>query len=149
MKLSNQKTTKMIMFGLFCILFLDIAFMIIAKVLDVDHIILDLISYLILILGIWRIMRLKVFSVEISQHVLSIKYSHPLGKKTNIPVLEVPLEKVSSYKIERGIVSNFLILNIKTNRGKKSFYYQLGILKEKEYSRFRNIFNSIKSNNRP
>ena len=146
MKLSNHKMIKMTMFGLFCILFLDIIFVVIAKVIDLEHSFIYFTFVALLILVVWRMMKLKVFSIKISEHVISIKYSHPLGKRTDIPVLEVPLEKVNSYKIERGIVSNFLILNIDTNRGNKSFYYQLGILKEKENSRFRNILNSIKSN---
>lgn len=135
----------MMMFALFCVLLLDVICLMIIRILEIEHVTIFPIFWMILILGVWSLMHLRFFLIEISEHVISIRYVHPFKKRTNITVLEVPLEKVISYKIERGILSNFLILDIDTNRGKRSFYYQIGILKKKESNRFRNLLNSIKS----
>jgi len=99
---------------------------------------------MILVLSVWHLFIVKYFQLEISEHVISIKYGHPFSKTFNFPVLEIPVEKVSSCKIEKGLINSFLVINIHSKRGIKSFYYRLGILSEKQTDNFKKVLNSIK-----
>lgn len=145
MKINNRKITSLLMYGLFCVLILDIAsFIIIKKILDLDYWFLFGFLCLIFILAVWQFITLKVFSVEVSEHIISIKYNHPLGRKPNLPVLEVPLQKVISYKIEKGMINDFFMINIDASRGVKTFYYRLNLFTRDQQEGFHQVLNSIK-----
>lgn len=93
---------------------------------------------------VWRIAILKIFSMEVSEHIFSVKYRHPL-LQDNHPVLELPLEKVISLKTEKGVINYILLISIRSRKGIKSFYYRLGKLPENQSGKFKEISNFIHS----
>lgn len=132
------------MYGFFLLLVLDILFLIFAKqFIVVSKAVLYSTSLLILLFCVWRLAMLKTFSLEVSEHILSVKYEHPLSH-IHHPVLEVPLQKVLFFKVEKGIVNYFMVININTKRGMRSFYYRIGNLPEKNTEKLENISNFIK-----
>ena len=136
MKVNNRREIAMAMYGFILLLVADLLFLIFAaKFVILDKALLYGIFLIVLLFSIWRITTLKTFSLEVSEHILSVKYKHPLAHNNN-PVLEVPLQKLISYKIEKGILSYIMIININTRKGTKSFYYRLGTLPKSEVSKF-------------
>jgi len=136
MKVNNRREIALAMYGFFLLLIVDILFLIFAaKFWKIDKASLYGIFLIIFLFSIWRISLLKTFSLEVSEHILSVKYKHPLAHNHN-PVLEVPLQKVMFYRIEKGLLNYIMIININTRRGMKSFYYRLGTLPKSEASKF-------------
>jgi hypothetical protein len=86
---------------------------------------------------------LKYFRIDVSDSLISIKYRHPTILSIRDPVLELPVQMVSYCKIEKGILSSFLVLKIDTKRGFKKFYYKLGFLDEAQLDRIKNILNCL------
>jgi len=145
MKINNRKNTRLVMYCLFLILSLDIICLLLpGKIYGVNPRFLYTGCLAVFVLTIWRIAILRVFSIEISEHIISVKYEHLFLKTlNNKPALEIPLQKVSSYRLERGIVDSFLIIDIHTREGVKSSYYRLGILSKKQADKFKRISNTI------
>lgn len=143
MKVNNRKEIAIAMYGFFLLLILDILFLVFAtKFLILDKATLYGIFLIVFMFSIWRITLLKTFSLEVSEHILSVKYRHPLSANHH-PVLEVPLQKVMFYKIERGLMNYIMTININTKRGMKSFYYRLGTLPKSEASKFNKMSDLI------
>jgi hypothetical protein len=95
---------------------------------------------------IWRISILKITLLEISKHTLSIKYVHPFKQaKYAPPVLEIPLNKLESFKIKREFFAYYLEISRRSERGNgvKNFYFRLGFLSGKQMINIKKIINSI------
>lgn len=124
--MSNKKETAALMYGFLFLILSDIIFLIFGKTFfHIENQLLYCIFILVLVFSVWRIIKLRIFYLEASSHVLSVKYYHPLRDKKK-PVLEVPLHKVISLKIERKIMETKLNLNIKTRKGIRTFSYHIG-----------------------
>jgi hypothetical protein len=95
-------------------------------------------------LALWRLVTIKICSVEVSEHIISIKYGHPFSKIRR-PVLEVPLHKVISLRTEKGIMDHILLVGINSRRGIRNFHYKLGILSKNEDEKFIRIKELIQS----
>lgn len=131
--------------SLLLILFFDmLCLAFIGKIPNVNHTVLYGCLLIIFVLTVWKIIMVKKISIEISEHILSIKYNHPLSRKLNFPVLEVPLHKVTSCKIEKGTINYFLLININTKRGTKRFCYNLGILSQEQCAHLKKALDFIK-----
>jgi len=144
-KMSNTKETSAMMYGFLLLILADIVFIIFAEtIFDVEDQILYGIFMLILLFSVWRIIKLRTFSLEASQHVLSVKYHHPLTRSKK-PVLEVPLQKVLSFNIEKGMMDNDLVISIKTRKGIRSFSYNMGAIPEKNIEKLNYISEFIHS----
>ncbi len=144
-KVSNKKNAIFVTYCLFFILSLDLlCLLFLSKMQPENHSILYVCLLLIFGLIFWRIVFTKAFSIEVSDYLLSIKYGHPFSKSLNFPVLEVPFEKVASYRIERGLVDYYLIVNIQSKKGKKKFYYRLGILFGTQIEKLKKILILVK-----
>lgn len=133
------------MYGFLFLMVLDLAVLMFSKRFssNIDEYIYISIA---LIFGfcVWRIAILKIFSMEVSEHIFSVKYRHPL-EHNNHPVLELPLEKVISVKTEKGILNHILLISIRSRKGIKNFYYRLGKLPENQPGKFKEISNFIYS----
>jgi len=110
----------------------------------------DYLFYLLLFFSIsvvvWRISRLKVILLEISKNTLLIKYAHPFKQtKYELPALEIPLNKLESFKITREFFVYYLEISRRRERenGTKNFYFRLGFLSEKQIINIRKIINNI------
>lgn len=143
MKISNRREIVLAMYGFLLLIIADILFLIFANNIPIlDNETTYAIFLAILIFSVWRITLLKTFSLEISEHILSVKYRHPLAKKNN-PVLEVPLHKVMHYQMEKVMLNNFITININTRKGLKHFYYKIGSLPKSEVSKLEKISDFI------
>lgn len=133
------------MYGFVFLLILDLILMFfLTKFSSISDEYLYVFFALIFIFCIWQIATLKIFSMEVSEHIFSVKYRHPLIQKRH-PVLELPLEKVISLKTEKGLINYILLISIKSRKGIKNFYYNLGKLPENQSSKFKEISNFIHS----
>lgn len=145
MKINNKKEVVYTMYGFLFLMILDLAVLTFSRKFSasIDEYLYILIS---LIFGfcVWRIAILKIFSMEVSEHIFSVKYRHPLLQNHH-PVLELPLEKVISIKTEKGILNHILLISIKSRKGIKNFYYRLGKLPENQPGKFKEISNFIHS----
>ncbi|WP_379970041.1 hypothetical protein [Epilithonimonas sp. UC225_85] len=144
MKINNRKQTAIVFYGFLLIVLLDLLFLKFAgKFFAINNMILYSSFLLVFIFSFWKIISLKSFSMEVSDHIISIKYNHPMVKLRH-PVLEVPLHKVISVETKKGIVDCILVIGINTRRGIKNFYYKLGKLSEKQTEKYRQISEAIK-----
>lgn len=110
-----------------------------------DHIFYILLFFCISFV-IWRISLLKVILLEISRNTLLIKYAHPLKQtRHESPTLEIPLNKLESFKITREFFVYYLEISRRSERenGVKNFYFRLGLLSEKQMINIRKIINNI------
>lgn len=146
MKINNKREVFLAMYGLVFLIILDLVLLTFAKKLSPG---LNMYFYIIvaLIFGfcIWRIAKLKVFALEVSEHIFSVKYRHPFINR-DYPVLELPLEKIISVQTKKGILNYILLISIRSKKGIKNFYYNLGKLPENQSGKFREISNFIRSN---
>lgn len=147
MKINNQKEIAIAMYGFLVLIFLDILFLFLGKtIFAIPKLTLYGTFSVILIFSIWRIATLKIFSLEVSEHICTVKYRHPLMNLRQ-PVLEVPIQKVISLKTEKGLINYILVIGIVTKRGIRNFYYRLGRLPENQNDKFRKISEFIASTN--
>lgn len=145
MKINNKKEVAIALYLFFFIILLDIIFLIVAKkILAISNVFLYSSFLVVLIFSLWKIITLKIFSMEVSEHIFTIKYRHPLSK-VHQPVLEIPLQKVTSLQTEKGIINYILIIGVNTRRGIRNFYYRLGRLPENQNENFRKISEYISS----
>lgn len=133
------------MYGFFLLILVDLVFLVFAKKIFVISNLYLYGSFLSLLLFcIWKIVTLKIFSLEVSEHIFSIKYTHPLVKSRQ-PALEVPLQKVVSVKTEKGVMNYIMVIGINSRRGIRNFYYRLGRLPENQNDKFQKISEFIAS----
>ena len=145
MKINNRREIRISMYLFFFIILLDIAYLIAGKkIWAISPVILYSTFLLIFIFTVYKLMTLKVFYMEVSQHIISVKYMHPLLKKKH-PVLEVPLRKVFALETTKGIITYILTISIHTKRGIKNFYYNIGQLPENQIEKFRAISDFVKT----
>jgi hypothetical protein len=143
MKMNNRKEIAFAMYGFVLIILLDILFLLFAKkFIAIDKVLLYSCFFVVFMFCTWRLIMLKTFSLEVSEHILSIKYRHPLVPNHH-PVLEVPLRKVIFLKVEKGIINYIMIISINTKRGMRSFYYRLGNLPEHQGDKFKKMSDLI------
>lgn len=148
MKTDNERSIRITMYILFFLLFLDVLFLgLIIKRTGNRTIPVALgVVFLLLIIRRFSVLRVVVF--ETSEYLLSLKYRHPLlQSKKRPPVLEIPLDKVEFCRIERRFQDYYLIVRISTSRGKRNFYFRLGILSRKQTGNFKKTVNEIQSKN--
>ncbi len=145
MKINNKKNIQIAIYLLIVILILS-SLLLGALFLEITHIHYGIAAliFILFILSLWKLVTLKTFSMEVSQHFISIKQSHPFSKGIEVPALEVPLQKVLSFTIEKNMINYFLKISITTKKGKKRFFYNLGILSQKQLEQFNNVLNPIK-----
>lgn len=139
------------MYGFLFIILLDIVFLLFGKkIFAIDNIVLYSFSIAIFILCIWRITTLKSFSLDVSEQIISVKYSHPLSRVRR-PVLEVSLYKVVSMNTEKAILHHIMVIGILTKKGIRNFYYRIGNLPSNEAEKLKRIkdlittYNKVKS----
>lgn len=145
MKINNSKEVTLTLYGFLFLLILDLILLIFStKFSYISDKYLYIFFALIFIFCIWRIATLKIFSMEVSEHIFSVKYRHPFSHDKH-PVLELPLDKVISVKAEKGILNYILLISIRSRKGIKSFYYRLGKLPENQSGKFNEISNFIHS----
>ncbi|MPS72691.1 MAG: hypothetical protein E2590_05995 [Chryseobacterium sp.] len=151
MKINNRKSIAMAMYGFLFIILLDIVFLLFGKkFFAIDDIVLYSFSIAVFILCVWRIATLKSFSLDVSEQIISVKYSHPLSRVRR-PVLEVPLYKVVSMNTEKAILHHIMVIGILTKKGIRNFYYRIGNLPSNEAEKLKRIkdlittYNKVKS----
>ena len=139
------------MYGFLFIILLDIVFLLFGKkFFAIDDIVLYSFSIAVFILCVWRIATLKSFSLDVSEQIISVKYSHPLSRVRR-PVLEVPLYKVVSMNTEKAILHHIMVIGILTKKGIRNFYYRIGNLPSNEAEKLKRIkdlittYNKVKS----
>jgi len=144
MKINNRKEIAIAMYGFFLLIILDILFLIFAiQFLKISKMAIYGCFLVILVLALYNLIKLRNFSLEVSEHIFSVKYGHPLLKNLH-PVLEVPIHKIISLKTEKGIIAYILIISVSTKRGIRNFYYKIGQLPENQFERFKEITDSVK-----
>lgn len=133
------------MYGFFLLILVDLAFLVFAKkMFAISNMYLYGSFFTILLFCIWKIVTLKIFSLEVSEHIFTIKYTHPLVKSRQ-PALEVPLQKVISIKTEKGVTNYIMVIGINSRRGIRNFYYRLGRLPKNQNEKFKKISEFIAS----
>lgn len=147
MKVNNKKNIKLTQFVLMLLIVFSIFLIGVFYFLmpQVDYRITILV-FLIFAVSVLKLSKLKIFSLEVSPHFISIKQTGPFSRHIEFPKLEVPLQKITSYKIEKCVINHFFTINIRTCKGERSFCYNLGILSKKQLEQFNNILNPIKKN---
>lgn len=139
MKINNWKAVAIAMYGFFFLILMDILFLAFSKqFFNLNKTTLYGCFLVILIFSLWQIIKLKSFSIEVSEHIFSLKYNHPLFRSQQ-PSLEVPLSKIISLKTEKGILNSILIISVNTKRGIRNFYYDVGKLPSTEPEKFKNL----------
>lgn len=145
MKINNRKEIATAMYSFLLLIFLDLLFLIFARqFINIRQSSVYVIFLVIFVFFVWKIMTLKIFSLEVSDHIFSVKYSHPLFRSRQ-PALEVPIEKVISLKTEKGIITYILVISINTKRGIRNFYYKIGQLPENQFDKFKNTMDLVKT----
>ena len=145
MKINNKKEIAIAMYGFFLLILVDLVFLVFAKkIFVISNLYLYGSFFTLLLFCIWKIVTLKIFSLEVSEHIFSIKYTHPLVKSRQ-PALEVPLQKVVSIKTEKGVMNYIMVIGINSRRGIRNFYYRLGRLPENQNDKFQKISEFIAS----
>lgn len=145
MKINNKKEIAIAMYGFFLLILVDLVFLVFAKkIFVISNLYLYGSFFSLLLFCIWKIVTLKIFSLEVSEHIFSIKYTHPLVKSRQ-PALEVPLQKVVSVKTEKGVMNYIMVIGINSRRGIRNFYYRLGRLPENQNDKFQKISEFIAS----
>jgi len=145
MKINNKKEIAIAMYGFFLLILVDLVFLVFAKkIFVISNLYLYGSFFTLLLFCIWKIVTLKIFSLEVSEHIFSIKYTHPLVKSRQ-PALEVPLQKVISVKTEKGVMNYIMVIGINSRRGIRNFYYRLGRLPENQNDKFQKISEFIAS----
>lgn len=87
-----------------------------------------LISGIITYCSLWRIYHLRNLKIEISQHVFSVKYWHPIWGNERYPSLELPIEKIKSYRIYRKGACSYFVIFLVSKKGLKKQIYNLGVV---------------------
>ncbi|MDP9956107.1 hypothetical protein J2X97_001744 [Epilithonimonas hungarica] len=145
MKINNRRKTILAVYGFSFILLLDFIFLFFAdRFLKMNDTTLYVICFIIFLLASWRLITLKLFSLEITEHIISVKYGN-LFSQLKRPVLEVPLQKVVSLKIDKEIMDRILLISIKSKRGIRNFHYRIGSISNTEAEKFEKIKNIIKA----
>lgn len=76
--MDNKKEASAMMYGFFLLIAADILFLIFAKKkLEIPAQFLYSIFLIIFAFCIWKIATIRILSLEVSEHVLSVKYNHP------------------------------------------------------------------------
>ncbi|MBV6881426.1 hypothetical protein NG800_016005 [Epilithonimonas ginsengisoli] len=110
MKINNKKEIAIAMYGFFLLILVDLVFLVFAKkIFVISNLYLYGSFFSLLLFRIWKIVTLKIFSLEVSEHIFSIKYTHP-PVKSRQPALEVPLQKVVSVKTEKGVMNYIMVI---------------------------------------
>src|SRR6218665_1981360 len=145
MKINNRRKTILAMYGLLFLILLDLVFLIFAEqIFKIDDMVIYCSCAIIFVLVLWRLITIKFISVEVSEHIISVKYGHPFSQIRK-PVLEVPLHKVISLKTKKGIMDHMLLIGINSRRGIRNFHYKIGNLSKSEAEKITNIKEFIKS----
>ncbi|SHJ94118.1 hypothetical protein [Epilithonimonas mollis] len=143
--MDNKKEASAMMYGFFLLIAADILFLIFAKKkLEIPAQFLYSIFLIIFAFCIWKIATIRILSLEVSEHVLSVKYNHP-WTTVRRPALEIPMYKVASFKIEKTLIDYKLIVTIKTRKGLRSFFYKAGILYGNNVIKLNHIAKSVRS----
>lgn len=82
-----------------------------------------LVSALIII----KMIKIRVFHFENTGEVFSIRYYHPLKKGLIFPVMEYPVNKLQTLKIESGLTSEILIVEILSRKTGKVVKAKLNV----------------------
>ncbi|WP_028122379.1 hypothetical protein [Epilithonimonas tenax] len=145
MKINNQKEIATAMYGYFLLILLDIlCLLFLNKFIPISKTTLYGCFFGILIFSIWRLVKLRRFSLEVTEHIFSVKYTHPLMKSRQ-PILEVPIQKIISLRSEKEIINYILIVSINTKRGIRNFHYDIGQLPENQFDKFKSISEFVKT----
>jgi len=133
---------------LFFALFLDILLVISSKIVlgHMDELIVGT-GILFCVLILWRLSRLKIVTLDISEHIVSVKITHPFSRGISFPQLEVPLYKIFSCHLKGDLLTTFLMVNIHTKNNVRSFYYDLGFLSKKSTDDFKKALEILKTYN--
>jgi len=145
MKITNRKEITISMYLLFSLILLDITLLFFAKkIAGSPNYINYTIFSAVFLFSLWKLVGLKIFMMEVTDHIISIRYNHPLLdlRKT---VLEVPMQKVVSFEIEKILLSYIVIVAISTKKGTRKFYYKIGNLPQYEQEKFRRISAILKA----
>lgn len=147
MKLNNRKKVVVTMYLFIIIIVLDILFILSSKYFSIiDKKLLYIIGSLLLIFSIKKLIYLRATSIEVSNHIISVTYGHPLYKIRK-PVLELPLRKVLSLKIEKIGLQNVATITIRTKKGVRHFRYSLGTLSSDDVKKLSKIKEFINTSN--
>lgn len=111
--------------------------------------ILELTFFCSILFLIHRLSLLRYFKMDISETILSIDYNYLMALQYRGPVLEIPLKKISSFSIEKGVFSSFLVLSITTKKGIRNYYYWLGFLNRQKTAKIKMLLNNLSLNNDP
>lgn len=145
MKINNRRQTAIAMYGLFLIIVLDILFLIFAQhFFKISKTVIYTTFLVIFIFSVWKIVNLKSISLEVTEHIFSVKYNHPLFTVRH-PVLEVPLYKIISVKTERELINYILIISIRTKKGIRNFHYGVGQIPKDQQSKFQTISDFVQT----
>lgn len=105
--------------------------------------ILDFFCLSLIALVVYRFSLLRHINFRISDSIICIRLRYPLASRSRASVLEFPINKILSCKVERGIISSFLMLKIDTQRGVKNRYYKLGFLDKAQLDKIQIILNFL------
>lgn len=94
---------------------------------------------------LWKLSRLRIVLMDVSEHIVSIKARHQFSRGISFPQMEVPLHKIFSCHLKDELLTTFLIVNIHTKNNVRSFYYKLGILSGKSANDFKKALEILKT----
>ncbi len=94
------------------------------------------------ILIIKKITSLKVFQFENSGFIFSIKYYHPSKKGIVFPLVEYPVHKLRSFKIERSVFADIIVIDVDLKEKEMPFRIKIRVsdINDRDYRKMVNSF---------
>ena len=111
MKVNNKKNIQITLYLLILLLLFSILLTGIFYIVIPVNYGITIFVLLISILSLLKLIMLKTFSIEVSEHFISIKQTRLVSKRIEFPTLEVPLQKGFSFKIKKKHYQLFLHSN--------------------------------------
>jgi hypothetical protein len=100
------------------------------------------VSLVISLLILRKLMNLKVFHFENSGFIFSIKYYHPSKKKIVFPLIEYPVNKLRSLKIERSVFADVIVIDVDLKEKEMPFRIKIKVsdISDRDYRKMVNSF---------
>ena len=92
----------------------------------------------------FRLITLKYFRLEISEELISFKYSHPLLENYKPADLELPWYKINVCQIEKHMLFHYICIGVSGKKRNKMFHYSLGFLSKVSIHKISDSLNSAR-----
>ncbi|PIF46470.1 hypothetical protein CLU96_3506 [Chryseobacterium sp. 52] len=103
-------------------------------------------SGLIFCILILRFSILRSFVIEITEHIIVIKYYHPVLPRHYTPVLEMPITEINNFQLDRLMAMNFFKIVISKRNKYRIFCYRLDRISKDQLIILQREINSVLSN---